>query len=203
MSENTGKLTVKVRTQSGKGVARKLRASGEIPAIVYGRGEANVLISVSPHALSKAMDPERKLNTFWELELKDGDAVKGTERCIIADTHLDMLRDDFMHVDFLRVDPELEVQIKIPVEYKGRAKGVVTGGKLRTLRRSVRVAAKPKDIPVKLVVDVSNIDAGESLRLSDLEISNTRFLDLPDTVMALVEMPRGKKEEAPAAPAKK
>ena len=195
MSETTGKLTVNVRTRSGKGVARKLRAAGQIPAIVYGRGEDNVLISVSPHALHKAMDPERKMNTFWELELKDGDAVKGTERCIIADVHRDMLRDDFMHVDFLRVDPELEVQVKIPVEYKGRAKGVVTGGKLRTLRRTVKVAAKPAHIPVKLVVDVTNIEAGQSLRLSELEIENTRFLDLPDTVMALVEAPRGKDAE--------
>lgn len=196
MSQDKGNLNVQLRTRKGKGVARKLRAAGRIPGVVYGGGKDNLLISVSPREMRKAMDPERKLNTYWTLDVQD-DAGKsqGNVTCVIADYQMDALRDTFTHVDFMRVSDDTPVTVKIPVEYTGRSKGVVLGGKLRTLRRSVKVAAKPSQIPVKLVVDVTNIDAGESLRLRELSLPNTEILDRDDTVMALVEAPRGKKEE--------
>jgi large subunit ribosomal protein L25 len=199
MSQETGKLTVQLRVKQGKGVARKLRAAGRIPGVVYGGGGDNLTISLDPLAMRKAMDPERRLNTFWTLDVVDADGnSKGQATCVLADFQLAPLRDQFLHVDFLRVSADAPVTVKIPVEYTGRAKGSVLGGKLRTLRRSVRVAAKPTEIPVKLVVDVTPIGLGESLRLSDLSIPNAEILDQADTVMALVEAPRGKKEDAPA-----
>ncbi len=197
MSQDIGNLTVQLRERHGKGVARKLRAAGRIPGVIYGGGQDNLLVSLSPHAMRKAMDPERKLNTYWQLELTDADGKsQGKVSAVIADYQMDALRDVFMHVDFMRVDQNENITTKIPVEYKGRAKGVVLGGKLRTLRRTVKVAAKPHEVPVKLVVDVSNIDAGESLRLRELSLDKAEILDRPDTVMALVEAPRGKKDEA-------
>ncbi|HLT36797.1 MAG TPA: 50S ribosomal protein L25 [Enhygromyxa sp.] len=190
-----GKLTAKVRQSSGKGVARKLRADGLIPAVIYGKGQGNVMLTLSPRELRRAMDPQRKLNTFFTvtIEGQDGQSV---EQCVLTDFQADPIRDEFLHVDFLRVDPNSEVVTKIPVEYVGRAAGVVAGGKLRTYQRTARIAAKPAQIPVKLTVDVSPLNAGETLRMKDLVLENARLLEHPNVVVAHVDPPRVAKSPA-------
>lgn len=197
-----GKLSAKVRQASGKGVARKLRAQGLIPAVIYGKGKGNVMLTLSPRELRRAMDPQRKLNTFFTVTI-EGEGDSTVEQCVLTDFQADPIRDEFLHVDFLRVDPESEVVTKIPVEYVGRAVGVVAGGKLRTYQRTTRVAAKPAQIPVKLTVDVSPLDAGQTLRMRDLSLDNARLLDHPNVVVAHVDPPRTAKVEDPAAAAKK
>ncbi len=184
-----GKLSAKIRQSSGKGVARKLRADGLIPAVIYGKGEGNVMLTVSPRELRRAMDPQRKLNTFFTVTI-EGQEGPTVEQCVLTDYQADPIRDEFLHVDFLRVDPESEVVTKIPVEYIGRAAGVVAGGKLRTYQRTARIAAKPAQIPVKLTVDVSPLGAGETLRMKDLSLPNARLLEHPNVVVAHVDPPR-------------
>lgn len=197
-----GKLSAKVRSNAGKGVARKLRADGLIPAVIYGKGEGNLMLTVSPRDLRRAMDPQRKLNTFFTVtvEGKDGTTV---EQCVLTDYQADPIRDEFLHVDFLRVDPESEVVTKIPVEYVGRAVGVVAGGKLRTYQRTVRIAAKPAQIPVSLSVDVGPLGAGDSLRMEDLTLPNARLLEHGNVVVAHVEAPRVAKVVEEKKPGKK
>jgi large subunit ribosomal protein L25 len=196
-----GKLNAKIRQTSGKGTARKLRAQGLIPAVIYGKGQSNVMLTLSPRELRRAMDPQRKLNTFFTVTL-EGDGNSIVEQCVVTDYQADPIRDEFLHIDFLRVDPDSEVVMKIPVEYIGRAAGVALGGKLRTYQRTTRIAAKPTKIPVKLTVDVSALQAGESLRMKDLRIEDARLLDHPDAVVAHVEPPRSAKAAGPGgAPA--
>lgn len=206
-----GKLNAKIRTTSGKGTARKLRAQGLIPAVIYGKGQANVMLTISPRELRRAMDPQRKLNTFFSVTVED-ESGSAVEQCVVTDYQADPIRDEFVHVDFLRVDPNSEVVVKVPVEYVGRAAGVALGGKLRTYQRTTRIAAKPAQIPVSLSVDVSALLAGDSLRMKDLRIEDARLLDHPEAVVAHVEPPRvaskvpgapGTEEKKPAAPAKK
>ena len=193
-----GQLTAKVRAAHGKGVARKLRAQGLIPGVMYGRGKDNVMLTVDPSDLRKAMDPQRKVNTFFKLEV-DGTA----EDCVLADYQMDPIRDEFLHVDFLRVDPSAEVFVKIPVRYEGRAPGVVIGGKLKTMRRYVKVAAKPADIPVEMVVDLSTLNAGDKIRLGDVEVAGARVLEKADIVVALVEAPKANAEDKAGKKGKK
>jgi large subunit ribosomal protein L25 len=203
-----GKLNAKIRNTSGKGTSRKLRAQGLIPAVIYGKGEGNVMLTISPRELRRAMDPQRKLNTFFTVTVEN-EGSSSVEQCVVTDYQADPIRDEFLHVDFLRVDPNSEVVVKIPVEYVGRAAGVALGGKLRTYQRTTRIAAKPGLIPVSLSVDVSPLLAGESLRMKDLRIEGARLLDHPEAVVAHVEPPRvaskvaGADEKKPAAPAKK
>jgi len=195
-----GNLSAEVRSASGKGIARKLRAQGLIPAVIYGKGKGNVMLTLSPRELRRAMDPERKLNTFFTLTI-DNEGESIVEQCVLTDFQSDPIRDEFLHVDFLRVDPESEVVTKIPVEYFGRAVGVVAGGKLRTYQRTARIAAKPGEMPVKLSVDVSSLNTGDTLRMRDLELPNARLLDHPNVVVAHVDPPRAVKveDEKPAA----
>lgn len=201
MSEEIGKLKATARERSGKGVARKLRAQGLIPAVIYGQKKEHRSITVSPRELRSAMDPLRKINTLFTLDV-EGDNAE-TIHCMLTDIQFDSVRGDILHVDFLRVSAEEEVHVSVPVAYHGRPVGVAMGGKLRTFRREVKVAAKPADIPTVVDLDISGLEGGASLRFGDLTIEKARILEAPQTVAAQVEMPRqnrqAKAEEAKEA----
>lgn len=189
-------ITVNVRTTSGKGEAHKLRAKGLIPAVVYGGGGEHVSVAVDPRLLRKAMDPVRKLNTWFKVEVQDesGKAVR-TESCIVIDHQKDKVRDEILHVDFLRVDPEKELRVRLPVEVTGRSVGVVAGGTLKTFLRYVHVAVRPRDIPTSLVVDVTPLAAGQSLRVKDMTVPGGRILENQNQNLAFIDPPKAKKEE--------
>ena len=163
-----------------------------MPGVMYGRGKDSIKLSIDPSEFRKAIDPARKLNTYFIVTIEGGDK----ESCVIADCQIEPTKDTFMHVDFLRVDPELEVFVKIPVRYFGRSIGVAAGGDMKTTHREIRVAAKPAQVPAELAVDISSLDIGGRLLLSDVPMANVRMLERPDTVMVLIDAPKGALEDA-------
>ena len=199
-----GRLPAKVRAGHGKGVARQLRREGLTPAVLYGQGGENVSLAIDPLLFGKATDPARNYNTVYRLDIEQDGAAAQTVTCMVVDYQKDSVRDRLLHVDFMRVDPDKQVQRKIPVSYVGRAAGVMIGGRLKTFRRIVKVSAKPFELPVELTVDLSPLDAGQYLRIKDMSLPGTTFLENPEAPLAFIEMPKAKKEEeAPAAGGKK
>lgn len=191
-----GQITATVRTKRGKGAARQLRMQGLTPAVMYGGGGENLALTIDPHLLNKAADPDKKYNTLFHMKV-EGEGQKGeVVPCLIADVQRDSVRSDLLHVDFMRVDPEQEVQRKIPVRYFGRAAGVMVGGKLKTMRRTVKISAKPADIPVELAVDLTSLEAGAYLRLKDMSLPGTTFLEDLESPLAYIELPKAKQDEA-------
>jgi len=200
-------LTVQVRTGTGKGAAHKLRATGKVPGVVYGHGGEHLTIALDPLELRKAVDPARKRNTWFAIRVQEAGKADRVESCIIVDRQLDLVRDDILHVDFLRVDPERELEIKLPLEFTGRAAGVAVGGTLKTIARQIRVAVKPADIPTSFVVDVTPLEGGQTLRVRDMKFPSGRILDNANIPLVMVESAKAKKEETPgdakkAAPGK-
>lgn len=195
MSETTGQLRVERRSETGKGVARRLRAKGLVPGVLYGAKQENESLVVDPGALRKALDPERRFNTFLHLTVTGGGKDDVVQPAIVVAHQVHPFRDDFVHVDFLRVDPEQEITTSIPVEYVGRSKGVVLGGKLFTHRRTVKIAAKPALVPVKLTIDVTPLEAGKGIRVRDISIENVRFLERGNVLLANVEAPKAAANE--------
>lgn len=190
-------ISVQVRNDTGKGAARKLRVKGLIPAIVYGGGGQHMSVAVDPLVLRKAMDPVRKLNTWFKVNLTDASGkTVGSESCIVIDHQIDKVRDRLLHVDFLRVDAEKELQVRLPVEVSGRAVGVVAGGTLKTFLRYVHVAVRPRDIPTALAVDVTPLVSGQTLRIKDMTIAGGRILENPNQSLAFIDPPKAKQEEA-------
>lgn len=200
-----GRLPAKVRENHGKGVARQLRRKGLTPAVLYGQGLPNVSLAIDPLLFGKATDPARSYNTVFQLEIEQDGAPAQTVVAMVVDYQRDSIRDHVLHVDFMRVDPEKPVERKIPVKYIGRSVGVMKGGRLKTFRRIVQIAAKPFDLPVELTVDVSPLDGGQYLRIKDVSLPATTFLESPEAPLAFVDMPKAKTEEeaAAAAPAAK
>ncbi len=198
-----GTLEVSVRHGQGKGFARKLRAQGLVPAVLYGPGGDNVTLALSPSAFSKATDPKRKWNTLYNLTIKEEGKPDRIQPTLLSDIQIDTVRRDVVHVDFFRVDPERPVTRKIPVVYSGRSIGVTKGGRMRTFFRTVKVEAKPLHIPVELDIDVTPVDEGQSIRVRDLNIEHVRVVERGDRPICTVEAKKAATEEETAADAKK
>ena len=188
-----GQINATVRTGRGKGAARQLRMKGLTPAVLYGGGAESLSLTIDPHLLNKAADPARKYNTVFHMTVERQGGESELIHCMIADVQRDSVRSDLVHVDFMRVDLEKEVQRKIGVSYHGRAAGVQVGGKLKTFQRVVRVSAKPAELPVELSVDVTPLEAGAYLRIKDVSLPGTTFLEDPELPLAFVDPPKAEK----------
>ncbi len=191
-----GTLTVQIRRKRGKGPARRLRAAGMAPGVVYGRGKDNLAVSLDPRAFERALDPERRRNSLLRVEIRDGDDVVETCDCVVADVDKDPIRDTYLHIDLMRVDPAAEIERVVPLRFEGRAKGVAAGGKLETYRRTVRVRVPAQDVPAAIVVDVTPLEAGAFFRVSDLSAPGLTVLERPEQPLAHVRPPKVSKTAA-------
>ncbi len=190
-----GKLAVQVRSAHGKGPARRLRQEGKIPGVMYGGGKGNLSLTVDPRLLTRAMNPKLRYNTLFSLTVQQEGKADVAENCVIADYDMDAVRDELLHVEFVRVDPSGEIERKIPVVYKGRAAGMALGGKLETFRRTIRVAAPAGSIPEELVVDITALEAGQYVRIKDVSLDGARILEPAEHALAFVAPPKEEKDE--------
>ncbi len=192
-----GKLNVQVRNETGKGIARKLRAQGLVPGICYGEKlEAPLAITLDPKALHRALDPEKKLNTVIDVTVEGGNTLS----VMIKDYQIHPLRRDVIHVDFVAIDPNVEVEADVPIVLTGKAKGLVEGGRLHVVLRELRISAKPADVPAKIELDTTPLEIGDVLHVSDVAFPpGVEAVDALE--LAIVTMTAPEKEEAPSTAA--
>jgi large subunit ribosomal protein L25 len=168
-----GKLTVSVRKDHGTGASKKLRAAGLVPGVCYGasvNGKIEPMaITVNFKELKGALDPVRRTNTVLDVTIKDGDKSHSVT-ALVKDYQLDAIRRDMIHVDLLAIDPNKEVNADVPLEFTGKHAGIIDGGQLRILLRTLEVRAKPSNIPVKLNVDVTPLGIGDVVHVSDIAL---------------------------------
>lgn len=169
-----GKLTVSIRKNSGKGAATKLRALGKVPGVLYGASPSGKIepqsIEVDVKALRASLDPVRKKNTVIALTIEGAESGKGSFHALVKDFQVDSIRRDITHVDLLAIDPNKEVRADVPLDFQGKPKGAIDGGQIRLMLRSLEILAKPNDIPVKLVVDVTPLEIGDVVHVSDVPL---------------------------------
>ena len=150
------------RDTRGKNEARRLRVAGQIPAVVYGgpQGQA-VAISVEPKELSRILHSGAGENTLIDLAV-DGDAPT---KVLVKDYLLNPITQHLLHADFYRVSLDKPIQVKVRVELQGEPKGVKQqGGILDFVTREIEVEVLPTQIPDQIVVDVSDLALGQSIR---------------------------------------
>ena len=164
MAENA--LVAEVRDATGKGVARKLRAAGRIPAVVYGKGTESKAISIDPSALQRVLQSGGAgMNTLIEL------SVEGTTRTVLVkELQREPVRGRPIHTDFYLVDLEKKVEVSVPIHLVGRPQGVELGGILDHPLREIELECLPLAIPESVSVDVSELDVGQSVHVRDLEL---------------------------------
>ncbi|HEX7088446.1 MAG TPA: 50S ribosomal protein L25 [Vicinamibacterales bacterium] len=192
-------LQAERRTSTGKNEARRTRAAGRLPAVVYGPAtgggaEPAVPITVDPKELSRILRSESGVNTIINLSL-DGQTIP----VLVKDFLLQPVSHALLHADFYRVAMDRRVKVTIPVTLKGEAKGVKQqGGLLDFVTRQFEVECLPSDIPDHVEIDVTELMVGQGVRIRDVA-QGARWTPTgdPDTMLVHVVTPRT--EEAPAA----
>lgn len=180
------------RTEHGKNASRRLRAAGKIPGVVYGHGFGNLSVAVDPKEVVEILTSESGRNTIFTLKVNDR-----TADVLIRDYQLHPVRGTLLHADFQNIAMDEVREFEIPVEVVGTAKGVKTGGILDHVLRAVTVECLPRDVPEGFPVDVSELDVGDMLRVSDLNLVSDRYtlLSDPEQVVVTVVAPRVEEEK--------
>jgi large subunit ribosomal protein L25 len=190
-------VSTKSRGERGKNAARRLRASGLIPAVVYGGKGDSIAVSVDPKTLLKVLRSEAGRNTILSLDLGDG----GKTSAILKNWQVDPINEKFIHADFYRIAMDVAIKVKVPILTKGESRGVkVDQGILEIITREVEVECLPGDIPERIEVDVTDLGIHDAIRVSDLKISDkVKILDEADQIV--LHVVSVKEEVAPAAAA--
>ena len=159
-------IEAKTRTETGKKAARAIRAKGRIPAVVYDEAGKATSITVDSVQFNKVW----RSITATQLVTLD---VEG-KKCdaFISDTEYNIIKDEVLHADFFAVSNKKPVVRKYKVQYTGTPAGVLKGGFMVKHVPEVKVKALPKDLPVRVVVDVSPVNIGDVLRVKDLKLGN-------------------------------
>lgn len=181
------KLEVRERTAHGSRESRRLRRSGLIPGVLYGRGAVHP-IAIPERDLRKALGGSGGLHTILDVVVQ-GDG--GTHPAVLKEYQRDPVRGKVIHVDLHEVRLDRPIQTAVSVTLLGEPAGVKEGGVLQQVTREVNVEALPMKIPEHLELDVSGLGIGESLRVADLTaVPDVTFLDDPEeTVLATVLQP--------------
>ena len=170
----TQTLQVEVRSESGKGPARQLRASGRIPAVFYGPGVDTAKLTVSPKELIKALSTEMGPNAIFSLNVADGEHL-----AMVKDIQVHPVSRTPLHVDFYRVSTDREITVQVPVKTRGRAIGQQKGGKLQVIFRELPVRCTPDKLPAVIEVDVTHLDMNEVVKVEDVQLPEGVRILLP------------------------
>ena len=183
------------RNRSGKGVARKIRAQGMIPAVLYGSGE-NISLTLQPQELLKILTSGE--NTIFRLEI-DGE-LGGDRQAIVRDLQRDPLKETLLHADLYRISMDVEITVSVPIVLQGMSREVSDiGGMINQLLHEIEIQCLPNLIPHELTVDVAHLGIGEVLHVRDLPVpQGIQVLAASDEVVASVSV-RGE-EVAAGAP---
>ncbi len=191
--------SVAARTRTGKfnkNAARRVRAAGNIPAILYGAGQESIAIEVDPKQILRILHSESGHNSIFDVSIEG----QGTVKAMIVDWQYEPIRDTLLHIDLKRIALDKLMRVRVPVRLLGTATGVKTqGGILDQVLREVEIECLPADIPQHIDVDITNLALNQAIRVSDLpHAGKLRFLSAEDATVAHIVSVRGEAEPAAA-----
>ncbi len=187
---------ISLRAQAGRKPgsreSRRLRRTGQVPAVVYGSDLQPVAVQVDAHDLHVALHTEAGSNAIISLEIEGGDTLTTMARVI--ERH--PFRNEYRHVDFITVDLTQKVHAEVALHFEGSPVGVKDGGVFSPQRTQVSIEVLPTQIPSFIELDVSGVEVGGALRIADLpEIEGVVYLEDPDAVIMSVTAPAAEVEE--------
>ncbi len=206
-------LKGQVREAGNKAVVKEFRKQGLVPCNIYGSGVENVLFTITEKDLKSLTDTPASY--IIDLELSNGKKYYA----VLHELQFHPVKDNCLHVDFLAVNEEKPIAIKVPVTITGHAAGVRAGGKFYKLVRELKVSALMKDLPDELVINVDRLQIGRRIVAGDLKYENVNVISPKGTIICTVKssrqvaahiayeealdeaMEEGVHHEAPAAPA--
>ncbi len=163
-------LEAELREKTGRGEARRLRRAGKLPAVIYGGGKPEIPVTLNALSTSKLLNTEVFHTSIVEIRVK---GARGTNKGLVKEVQWHPVRDEAMHIDFLRVSSSDTVHMEVPVRASNHEKcpGVVKGGLVEVIRHVLEVTCRADHIPESIDVDCGNLDIGDSVHVEDLELS--------------------------------
>jgi len=160
-------LNARIRTETGKGPARRLRSVGRLPAIFYGPEINPIMLSIDYVQLRKIIKERSAESIIFDLRI-DSDEEAQSKKAMIKEIQRDPVTRDYLHVDLYEIAMGKELEVDIPVHLINTPIGVSEGGILEHIRRKLRVSCMPEDMVDKIDVDVSGLDIGQSVHIKDV-----------------------------------
>jgi large subunit ribosomal protein L25 len=206
ISQEVVEAQARPETSRGKNEARRLRAGGRIPGVLYGAKKSTVAVTLDPKQITRILHSESGHNTIFDLQVGDEKA-----KVMIVDWQHDPLHGKLLHIDLKRIAMDEKMRVMVPIHLVGESEGVKTqGGILDQVLREVEVECLPGDIPSHIDADVTQLVFGTVLRVSDLpHAGKLKFItDETQTVAHITSVkeevaptPEAEAEAAAAAPA--
>jgi len=169
---STLKITAEEREHTGKGVARKLRQAGKIPAVLYGQGHDGVSLSLDSYELNQLLSTAGARTSVLELEVK-GSERSGRQNVLIKEVQKHPYKDLILHMDLLEIAMDEVISVMVPIEILGTAKGVkLDGGILEMKRRELEIVCLPNIIPDSITFDVSELEIGDTVHVEELTVAD-------------------------------
>jgi large subunit ribosomal protein L25 len=190
------------RDSRGKNEARRLRAAGSTPGVLYGVTDSAVALAVNPKEVGKILHSRTGQNTIFNLALSGGE----TTPVMIVDWQSDPVKDTLLHIDLKRIDLTKRIRVGVPVHTKGEPAGVkLQGGLHEVITREIEIECLPDDIPEQFTIDVSELTIGQSVRAGEIPLAGSMTLvSNPDAVISHIVTMKAEEVVAPvegAAPA--
>lgn len=201
-------LEGRIRMERSKASKHKLRESGMIPAVIYGKNVGSTAIAVEVKALRKTLE-EGGPNALINIKIKENGKTK-KYKALVKALQFDPVRRDLLHADFHQISLKDKVHATVPVHLTGTAPGVAAGGILTTLLRRIEVECLATQIPESIEIDISGLDVGDAITVADLSLPpEIKVLEEQEAPVVAVtaadrpdeeaETPVGEETEEPAA----
>jgi large subunit ribosomal protein L25 len=194
-------LTAQSRKETGKGAARTLRRQALIPAVFYGPEIDPVHLSLNYRDLERLIKTGAGENVIIDLAIETGESTL-SHRAMLKEIQLDPVKQTIMHVDLYEISLDKKIEVEVPIILTGTAKGVSDGGILQQVSRTVEISCLPDNIPDAFELEVTTLDIGDSLHVSDLNIpEGIEVLEEEELTIATVVPPTKVEEIEPEVPA--
>jgi len=190
-------VEAKKRDDRGKNAARRLRTTGEVPAVLYGGKEDPLAVAVNARQVAAILKSEAGHNTIFTVRVEG----LGDSKVMVKDWQVDPVKNNLLHVDLMRIAMDVRMRVMVPVHTFGEPAGVkLQGGIFETVTREVEIECLPSDIPDEFRVDISDLMIGKHLRASDLPLDPAKVKLLTDPQRVLAHVVALAKEPEPGTP---
>jgi large subunit ribosomal protein L25 len=185
-------MAASIRKETGKGAMRQLRMKGMTPAVVYGIGTEALSLKLETQPFFQQLLNIYRKNAIISLNLDDG----STKHVLIQDVQTDPIKDTLLHADFIEIDVTKSRVFEVPVRYSGTAKGTDLGGILNIVNETLAIEAAPLDVPDEFVVNISNLNVGDSIKVEtiDIPVNCTLVTDPESVCVSVISLHKDKAE---------
>lgn len=194
------KLEAKLREGTGKGYAHKLRRMGLVPAVVYGAKETSLSLELDAKTMHRFLSTQEGENVIIDLDVA---GVKPSlKKAVVKEVQLDPVSGRILHVDFLHISMTEKIKLHIPIHLSGTSIGVKDqGGIIQHILRELEVSCLPADLPDAVDLDITQLEIGDSIHVSDVTLDKVEILTEPQRTLVSVIPPTVQKEAEPVVEA--